>query len=314
MRSSSSSPTRRPRRVTELELLSSSDGTSSGGLGSAASSSASSADSRPADMRTRRSSAPPTSTKKQKRRIFELDLLSSDGTSSGGIGSIGSASASSAASSDDAAAAPDVGFAEHCAALSIDAHGADDSKLEQRVAGVLRAHLVGPCGGAKGLRMWAGTCALCVACLGQVTAARMRRSANNIQALEWEVQITLAVVGFLLMEGTVILGRACLEESQHMPAPRHPALLKQVLSMPVSAPLQRRITQHIHRSRVLVLMFAVAVIIMLRGHLEVLGGSVDETSTIVLTLLSLATLPPSFFILTGWMLCKMDMASFLSRF
>ena len=78
--------------------------------------------------------------------------------------------------------------------------------------------------------------------------------------------------------------------------------------MPVLAPLQRRITQHIRRSRVLVLVFGVAVIVMLRGHFEVLGGSVDETSTIVVTLLSLATLPPLFFILTGWMLCKIGMA------
>ena len=228
----------------------------------------------------------------------------------GGMRTWGGASVGSSDETASGLASTPSDFAEdnpgYYDSLSIeDVEEGGGSGLGRWVAGVLRTHLVGPFG-AAGVRLWAA-CAFChPVSVGQMAAETMRRGTSDPRAsvawgscMVYVVQLVPVIVGFLLMEGTIIMARALVtaEDPSWVGRDDSRLVLRKLLSMPVSEKLEARVRKQMRHSRLLMAIGGVANVASLTKSYALYNS---DLSTTLLFVVHLVTLLPIFFIVSGW--------------
>ena len=247
-------------------------------------------------------SVEPAGSRRRGQRARHAGLLRTWGAASSTSSSDGTASG--LASSIPSDFAHDTSGYYKLSAADIEEGGG--SKLGRWVAGVLRTHLVGPFG-AAGVRLWAACSLIFPVSTGQMAAETVRRGTSDPRASSaawlsqvYVVQLVPVIVGFLLMEGTIIMARALVtaEDPSWVGRDDSRLVLRKLLSMPVSEKLEARVRKQMRRSRVLMVIGAVANVASLTKTYR-LYISADLSMGAILAV-QLVSAPAIFFIVSGW--------------
>ena len=221
-----------------------------------------------------------------------------DSASSGGSGSGGSSGGGSAREGDEFDFATFRDWAQR-------------KSVAKQVHRVLALHLVGPCGDCPGGRhIWPVACALFIATVGLWRAAGLRRMIAEHPEAEavWTPMVYVVQMVTLLMGIVAAAGCRFLQDAAVPPRPAHPRgrrrarssnILRQLLELPVSGEVERRIKIQIRHSRVVGTAFLGMMLLAGRAKMykDMVAGAGSQWDTAVAVVSLLTTLPMLLFVI-----------------